>query len=433
MTRVALSLVLGSAVFVWAQGRSFGQDSDQELRKEVEELKKTVADLQEEVKAKPPPRQGLPISLAEEEVLQDRVDPINKWIKEIKLSGFVDVAYTQNFNNPHSGTTQGNINLGRFFDTQSNSFMVNMAELMFEKVASKDSPTGIRLKLGAGKDAGVLAGTENFGTPVPTNQQFDIVEAYAEYLAPIARGFDFKIGKMATLAGYEVIESKDNFNYSRSFLFTYAIPLTHTGARVTYSFIDQLSATIGIVNGWNVVLDPNQGKTFEGQISANPTDWLSMALTGYYGAEDGAANGPKRGVVDWVTTATIKEIYKIGFNFDYGDDQALNGGRTDAWIGAAIYGRVQVSPLWAPGLRLETFKDNHGGAAPFVIVETGLPAGGITLNSFTLTNEFAIGENLVLRPEIRADHASKKIYQFKGDTVGKQDMVTLAFEAIFKF
>ena len=37
-------------------------------------------------------------------------------------------------------------------------------------------------------------------------------------------------GKFVTSAGAEVIESKDNWNYSRSLLFAYAIPYWHFGA-----------------------------------------------------------------------------------------------------------------------------------------------------------------------------------------------------------
>ena len=40
-------------------------------------------------------------------------------------------------------------------------------------------------------------------------------------------------GKFVTHMGFEVIESKDNWNYSRGLLFQFAIPYFHTGVRVT--------------------------------------------------------------------------------------------------------------------------------------------------------------------------------------------------------
>jgi hypothetical protein len=47
-----------------------------------------------------------------------------------------------------------------------------------------------------------------------------------------------KGGKFVTLLGYEVIEAPNNLNFSRSFLFSLAIPLTHVGALVTYPVFD---------------------------------------------------------------------------------------------------------------------------------------------------------------------------------------------------
>ena len=41
------------------------------------------------------------------------------------------------------------------------------------------------------------------------------------------------VGKFVTPIGAEVIESQDNWNYTRSILFGYAIPFYHVGVRAT--------------------------------------------------------------------------------------------------------------------------------------------------------------------------------------------------------
>ncbi len=43
------------------------------------------------------------------------------------------------------------------------------------------------------------------------------------------RGLTLKGGKFVTLLGQKVIESPNNLNFSRGYLFGLAIPLTHTG------------------------------------------------------------------------------------------------------------------------------------------------------------------------------------------------------------
>ena len=48
---------------------------------------------------------------------------------------------------------------------------------------------------------------------------------------------------MLTEEGFEVVEGPDGYNdnASRSFLFGFALPITHTGLRVTYPFSDAFS------------------------------------------------------------------------------------------------------------------------------------------------------------------------------------------------
>ena len=60
-------------------------------------------------------------------------------------------------------------------------------------------------------------------------------------------GVTLKAGKFATLLGYEVIESPSNLNVSRGYLFTLAIPLTHTGGLASYTFTDGFNMTAGVV------------------------------------------------------------------------------------------------------------------------------------------------------------------------------------------
>ena len=68
-------------------------------------------------------------------------------------------------------------------------------------------------------------------------------EAYVSYLAPVGKGLQVDFGKFVTPMGAEVIESKDNWNYSRSILFGYAIPFYHFGVRAKYAFNDKYSLT----------------------------------------------------------------------------------------------------------------------------------------------------------------------------------------------
>src|SRR3989338_8624615 len=163
----------------------------------------------------------------------------------VEISGFVGTSYTWNFNAP-----QTHPNTLRVFDTRANSFMLNNMQLVLHKGVTEDSRIGFKTSLNFGTDSEVVGGvTTGLGTG---DDELDLQQAYVEYLAPIGNGLDLKIGKFATLHGAEVIESKDNWNLSRSFLFGFAIPFTHTGVRANYAWNDWLNTTAGVNNGVDV-------------------------------------------------------------------------------------------------------------------------------------------------------------------------------------
>ena len=61
-----------------------------------------------------------------------------------------------------------------------------------------------------------------------------------------------------------MIESQDNWNYSRSVLFGYAIPFYHVGLRATLPVTDKVSLAGYAVNGWN------NGTEFNGKKTVRP-------------------------------------------------------------------------------------------------------------------------------------------------------------------
>src|SRR4029079_19108561 len=99
----------------------------------------------------------------------------------------------------------------------------------------------------------------------------NIQQAYVSYLAPAGKGsLQLDFGKFVTPAGFEVIESKDNWNYSRGFLFSLAIPYYHLGMRAAYSPSDKFTVTGFLFNGWNNSVDNNGGKSVGGSVTGKP-------------------------------------------------------------------------------------------------------------------------------------------------------------------
>src|SRR5579872_2547483 len=135
-----------------AAGAAWAQESTEEIKKELLAKGGQGESVGLSLSAAPAAPTGLAAlapTAPEPAAFDDNPTGANAWLKSIKLSGFADVSYTKNLNDPRTILT----NPGRMFDTSSNGFLFNMGEVMLEKVASADSPAGIRLKLGFGKDA----------------------------------------------------------------------------------------------------------------------------------------------------------------------------------------------------------------------------------------------------------------------------------------
>ena len=205
-----------------------------------------------------------------------------------KLSGTVLASYQQNFNNPSTNNT----NL-RSFDTAANSFMANLAQIVFEREANASGSgadrVGFRARLNFGTDARFSRARTNF-QPGTDNNELDVQELYAEYIAPIGNGLKIQAGKINTLIGYEVINAWENPNFSRTMMFGLSQAFTETGVRFTYPFNDMVTATVGLVNGWDNVEDNNRGKTVTWLLAVTPDPKFGVNFFGSYGSEQGNGN-----------------------------------------------------------------------------------------------------------------------------------------------
>jgi hypothetical protein len=251
---------------------------------------------------------------------------------------------------------------------------------------------------------------------------------------PLLNGPVLKVGKFVTLLGYEVIESPNNLNYSRGLLFSLAIPLTHTGGLVSYTFNEWVSAQAGVVLGWDRSNTDNTGPSGTGQIAVTPLKDLSTALNFIVGPEISGDKNPIRWVVDLTGTYTGVKDWTFGLNFDYGwqdNDVFLAsaglGGRSASWYGVAGYVAYDFLERFRVAARGEWFRDADG-------VRTATTTDGVDLFSATGTLQAHIWKGLYARAEYRHDHATEKVFGF--DPAGafqdkSQDTISLSL--FYKF
>jgi Putative beta-barrel porin-2, OmpL-like. bbp2 len=351
------------------------------------------------------------------------------------LSGFVDVYYGYNSNQPAGHTTAL-----RNFDINSGQFGLNMIELIADKAPdAAASRVGYHVALGFGQAMNLVNATEPSapftpGTPaVPitteTNFSQYLKEGYLSYLAPAGKGLQIDVGKFVTNAGSEVIETKDNWNYSRGLLFSWAIPYFHFGVRAKYTFNSKASLTGFLLNGWNNSVDNNSGKTTGFTLALNPTKKLGLIENYYVGPEQANDNSDFRHLTDTVVTYNPNAKLSLMANYDYGHDRVVGsnpGLPTLAapvwWSGIAGYIKYAPNAKWAVATRGEWFKDHNG-------FSTGTAQN---LGEFTLTLERLLASQIITRLEYRRDMSDQAVFPYRtGLFKDAQNTVTLGMVYAF--
>lgn len=380
----------------------------QKMQQRIDELEAKVQELEAPAEAS-----GGTVSVAD---LTSRVESLEGGLMDglngFQFGGLVYGSYNHNFNNP-----DGRGNNLRIFDVNHNNFTMDLLQLEVSK--ETESGVGFYSVLDYGKTAGLIQ--SDWGGDLAHN--FEVQQAYMTYNFGIGNGVEMKFGKFATLLGGEVIESPYNPNVSRSFMFGYAIPFTHTGVLFSTALTDMLSLSAGVVNGWDNVIDNNDSKTFLGSLGLEVGD-LAWTFNGVFGAENDDSGSSKTGVFDTVLTYTPMDNVDLLVNFDYGTaSEALDSGDDADWTGLSgivtLGGAMLDAGLedWSFALRGEWFSDQDG-------YRTG---DAQDLWEVTGTLKWQMTENLQARLEFRHDQSTDNVFEDGGKMKDDQDSMILEF------
>jgi len=335
------------------------------------------------------------------------------FFKGTEIGGLVDSYYLWNSNKVGPSY--------HAFDTKHNMFDVSMAELWLAKSAALDSPIGYKIRLNFGSAPDLMASASGqFAAESPYK---NIEEAYGSYMAPVGKGLQIDVGKFVTNAGAEVIEAKDDWNYTRSLLFQLAIPLYHAGIRLTYSPSDKVTVMGGVINGWNDVTDNNSGKSVMASVTFKPTGSLSIVENYIGGPEQPGNSSDWRHLSDTVISYTVNPMVSAMGNYDFTTDTV--GGSRVTTQGVAGYLKYQANKWVAVVPRVEYFKDSDG--APWA---TGIPDQRLT--DFTLTLELKPADNFMWRVEYRGDFSNQSPF-VNNDGAAKKNQQSIVFGFLFNF
>ncbi|MGB7189266.1 MAG: porin [Acidobacteriaceae bacterium] len=332
----------------------------------------------------------------------------------IQFSGLIDGYYNYNANHPPQSDDGNQL---RNFDFDANAFSLSMAKLT---LARDPSPVGFRVDLGFGKA---------FTTILASEPNFKYLEqAYVSYKPAHAKGFEVDLGEFVTSAGAEVIEANQNWNYSRSLLFSLAIPYYHVGLRAAMPVTHDFTAGVQLVNGWNNFTDNNSGKTI-GLTGAWTKPKFTLNTNYYVGPENNHTNKGFRNLFDGTLLFTPTPKLNAYINYDYGQNRnavqtasgAYRASALSRWQGLALDLHYQATSKIAFSPRWEYYSDPNA-------FTTGLAQN---LREFTCTGEYKIHEGVLSRIEYRRDDSDHDFFQRGIGTVPSQSTLEVALIAYF--
>jgi hypothetical protein len=354
----------------------------------------------------------------------------------ISITGFLDTSYTWSSNRP-GGAVEHDIS-GRYFDQDHNDVVFNYFNLTLEK-PEKDWGVGFKLVADFGRSGELLRegtfygvtklkGAGNGGEP-----SAELREAFITFTIPLGEGIQVKGGKFVTLLGTEILPNPGayNDNISRSFLFNFGVPLTHTGALFSYPVHKILTISAGPVTGWDNPHDNNGQPSFLGGISLTPVDFFSLASNLIVGPEQARNSGNTR--FTWSNVATIKPMdpLTVYLEYTYGHEEkaSLGGTRDATWQGAAAIASYNWTDRFNTALRGEVFNDRDGARLLGDIPGTH---ANVTVGELTLTGAYKFTKMFLGRVELRQDWSDRRVFQ-RRNTGSDKSQTTLALQAIYTF
>jgi hypothetical protein len=390
-----------------------------------------------------------------------------EFLEATTISGYVQSSYQHSWNSsgdpnaaaasPTSRHSPG-VTPGRIFDTTRNSFNIDQVKVTLEKPLNEaDFAAGYRVDLLFGTAARMIHSTRADGSAFNLGDDGDLEQAYVQFRIPCGRGIDVKFGKFVTLLGYEVIDAPGNWNYSRSYTFGYAIPFTHTGMLMSYTWTDTddpdipvgIDTQFAVVNGWDNVEDNNSGKTLMGRAALNWQETrMTAATTLIGGPEQRSDNSDYRYVINEVITWNPTDKLSLALEGVYGSEDinmrekfaSFAGAALERdsfeWWGAAVYARYQWTPFLSTAFRAEYFSDVGGSrlGQGVIGVET-LPEpfgrrNSVEVMEYTFSTQLDnVWKNLTPRLELRFDRASEPIF----GTGGEHSIFSASFDLLYVF
>ena len=312
---------------------------------------------------------------------------------ELSISGFADVFYVYDFNQPRGTDRQPFL----FNHNRHNEFNLNLGLVKLDL-------KHIKYRANLALQSGTYTNDNYAAEPEPLK---NIFEANIGISLNKKNNLWLDAGIFPSHIGFESAISIDNRTLTRSLLAEHS-PYFLTGAKLTYIPTDKWEITGLILNGWQRIqrLQGNSLLSFGTQVNYSPTEKTMLNWSTFMGTDDPDTTRRMRYFNNLYGQFQLTEKLGLTVGFDIGTQQRLKGSSGyDFWFSPVIIGQFTIHKIWRAAIRAEYYQDETG-----IIIPTGTIHGFRTAG-LSLNFDYSPTQNISCRLEGRWLNSKDNIFE----------------------
>lgn len=337
-------------------------------------------------------------------------DSINK---PLTISGYAEVYYTADFNNPKNNNRPGFV----YSHNRNNEVNVNLAYI---KTAYNTENVRANLALAVGTYMNANYSAEQ-------GVMKNVYEANAGLKISKKHNLWIDAGVFPSHLGFESAVGKDNWTLTRS-LFADNSPYFETGAKISYTSESGKWFVSGLVlNGWQRIqrVDGNSTPAFGHQLVFKPNEKLTINSSSFIGNDKPDSIRQMRYFHNLYAVYQINKKFGLTAGFDIGAEQKAKGSdQYTIWYTPVLIAKYNATDKLSFTARGEYYQDEKG-----VIISTGTENGFKTFG-YSFNADYQIFPNLVWRTEIRNLSSKDAIFMNRTDEFNKNSLTATTALAI---
>lgn len=333
--------------------------------------------------------------------------------KPLTISGYAEVYYQQDFNNPKSNARPGFV----YSHNRNNEVALNLG---FIKANYQTEQLRANLALGVGSymnanyaaEEGVLKNIYEANIGVKLSKSHDLW---------------LDAGILPSHIGFESAVGADCFTLTRSMLADNS-PYFETGAKLSYNTANgKWSMAVLVLNGWQRIqrVEGNSTPGFGHQLTYRPSDKVTLNSSSFIGNDFPDDEKRMRYFHNFYGQFQLSNQFALIAGFDIGAQQKEKGSDAyNSWYSPVLIAKYSPSEKVSIAARGEYYNDKNG-----VIISTGTENGFQTFGA-SLNVDYQILPNLVWRTEFKNLSSKDQIFLDRDDATNKNNVSAVTSLAI---